>query len=427
MDFSWIFEAAIVVFFIGCSAFFSGAETALTAVSKARIYQLLMEGNKRAKVVYELRERREKLIGTILLGNNVVNIGATALATSVAISIFGQEGVVYATMLLTILILIFGEVLPKTYAFHQAEKIALFAAPILEFLIKIFYPLTHALEWVISRIMKIFGIDMQNMDSLISATDAIRGTIEMHHQEGEMVKQERDMLGSILDLNEVEIHNVMTHRKNLEMIDSELSAAEIIKKAINSSHSRIPFWQGNPDNITGILHVKDLMRLVVANDVAKITRESILALLSPPWFVPDTTTLNQQLLMFREKRRHFAVVVDEYGACQGILTLEDILEEIVGDIVDEHDTATSAGIRRINDNCYRVQGTVTIRDINRFLDWDLPDENAATIAGLVLHEARAIPDVGAVFVFYNYRFTIEEKRSNQILRLQVQKLNEIGE
>jgi Mg2+/Co2+ transporter CorB len=427
MDFSWVFEAIIVVALIGWSAFSSGAETSLTAVSKARIYQLLMEGNKRAKMVYELREQREKLIGTILIINNLANIGATALATSVAISLYGQEGVIYATILLTLLIIIFGEVLPKTYAFYQAEKIALLTSPILSTLIKIFYPFTHALEIIISRIMKIFGIDMKNMESLISATDAIRGTIEMHHQEGDMVKQERDMLGSILDLNDVEINNVMTHRKQLEMIDSELQSSEIIKKAINSSHSRIPFWQGNPDNIIGILHVKDLMRLVVASEVAKISREAILALLSPPWFVPDTTTLNQQLLMFREKRRHFAVVVDEYGACQGILTLEDILEEIVGDIVDEHDTATSAGIRRISNDCYRVQGTVTIRDINRFLDWDLPDENAATIAGLVLHEARAIPDAGAVFVFYGYRFTIEEKRANQILRLQVQRLNEIGE
>jgi Mg2+/Co2+ transporter CorB len=424
LDVSWLFEVLLVLFLILCAAFFSAAETSFTAVSKARIYHLLLEGNKRAKIVYNFREQREKLIGTILLGSNVVNVAATAVATGLAIRLFGQDGVIYVTVLLTILGLICGEILPKTFAFHQAERVALAIAPLLEIMVKIFFPITHAIEMVIQKILRIFNIKMESMESMISATDAIRGTIEMHHQEGEVVKQERDMLGSILDLNEVEIHSVMTHRKQLEMIDADLPVHEIIKRVINSSHSRLPFWSNNPDNITGVLHCKDMMRLLAATDDRKLTSEAVLALLSPPWFVPDTTTLNQQLLLFREKKRHFAIVVDEYGVCQGIVTLEDILEEIVGDIVDEHDTATSAGIRRISEDCYRVQGVVTIRDLNRFLDWDLPDENATTVAGLVLHEARAIPDVGAVFVFHGFRFTVEEKRANQLLRLQIQRISD---
>jgi Mg2+/Co2+ transporter CorB len=423
-EISWLLEAFFIIILIGFGAFFSVAETALTAVSKARIYHLLLEGNKRAKTVFALREQRERVIGTVLIGNNVANTGATALATSVAISMFGQEGVIYATALLTVLIIIFAEVLPKTFAFHQAEKSSLLCAPLLEILVKLCSPLTIAMEKIINLLMRLLRLNHSGMD-FISATDAIRGTIEMHHQEGEVVKQERDMLGSILDLNEVEIHSVMTHRKQLEMIDADLPVHEIIKRVINSSHSRLPFWSDNPDNIIGVLHCKDMMRLLATTDDRKLTSESVLALLSPPWFVPDTTTLNQQLLLFREKKRHFAIVVDEYGVCQGIVTLEDILEEIVGDIVDEHDTATSAGIRRISEDCYRVQGVVTIRDLNRFLDWDLPDENATTVAGLVLHEARAIPDVGAVFVFHGFRFTVEEKKANQLLRLQIQRISDV--
>ncbi len=426
-DISWLFEVVLVAFLILCAAFFSAAETSFTAVSKARIYHLLLEGNKRAKIIYNFREQREKLIGTILLGSNVVNVAATAVATGLAIRLFGQDGVIYVTILLTILGLICGEILPKTFAFHQAERVALAIAPLLEVLVKIFFPITHAIEVVIQKILFIFNIKMDSMESMISATDAIRGTIEMHHQEGEMVKQERDMLGSILDLNEVEIHSVMTHRKQLEMIDADLPAHEMVKRVINSSHSRMPFWSDDPDNIIGVLHVKDMMRLLATTEDRKLTREAILELLSPPWFVPDTNTLSQQLLLFREKKRHFAIVIDEYSACQGILTLEDILEEIVGDIVDEHDAVTTAGIRRISNDCYRVQGMVTIRDINRLLDWDLPDENATTVAGLVLHEARVIPDIGATFAFHGYRFTIEEKRTNQILRLQIQRLSSISE
>lgn len=422
-DISLLIEIILVLLLVLCSGFFSGSETALTAVSKARIYNLSIEGNKRAKIVHKLRENRESLLSTILLGNNVVNIAATAVATSLAIDLFGNDGVIYATIILTILVLIFGEILPKTFAFQQAEKVALIVAPILEVMIKLFKPATHAVQWIISRIMSLFGIDINNMESLVSANDAIRGTIEMHHQEGEVVKHERDMLGSILDLNKVELSSVMIHRKQLEMINTELSANEIIDLVIKSSHSRLPFWSDDPDNITGVLHAKDMMRLMAEKNGEKIERQEIMDLLSLPWFVPDTTTLNQQLLMFREKKRHFAIVVDEYGVCQGIVTLEDILEEIVGDIVDEHDAQATIGIRRITDDCYHVQGTVTIRDINRLLDWNLPDENATTIAGLILHEARAIPDAGAIFEFYGFRFTVEDKKENQLLKLQVQKIN----
>ncbi len=420
MEGGWIAELILIFVLLICSGFFSGSETALTAVSRARIYKLQTEGNRRAKIVNELREHKEALIGTILLGNNLVNIAATAIATSLAIQLFGDEGVVYATFALTLLVLVFSEILPKTFAFHYSERVSLIVAPILEPITHIFAPVTHSIQWFIRRLLRIFGIDFDADDTLVSSTDAIRGTIEMYHQDGGMIKQERDMLGSILDLNEVEVESVMTHRKQMEMIDADLPAHEIIRQVIGSAHSRLPFWQGDTDNIIGILHTKDMMRLMAGKD--KPTTEDILELLSPPWFVPEATTLSQQLHKFREKKRHFAVVVDEYGACQGLITLEDILEEIVGDIVDEHDVATTAGVKRIDDRRYRVKGTTTIRDLNRALDWNLPDEVASTVAGLVIHEARSIPEKGANFAFFGYCFTVEEKRANQILQLIIRKL-----
>ena len=247
----------------------------------------------------------------------------------------------------------------------------------------------------------------------------IRGTIEMHHHEGEVVKGDRDMLGSILDLSDRQLSEIMIHRSQVESIDLSLEPDAIIAAAIASNHSRIPLWKDNTDNIEGILHFKDLLRLVRAQKIG-ITREMIRRIAKKPWFVPETTTLADQLAAFRSKRAHFACVVDEYGAWLGIVTLEDSLEEIVGEIDDEHDPLEIAEIMPFGDRSYRVAGTVTIRDLNRQLDWGLPDAHAATVAGLVLHEARVIPDVGAVFEFYGYRFTVEEKRVNQITQLLIE-------
>ncbi len=404
-----------------CSGFFSGSETGLTAVSHGQIYKLLMEGDKRAQKVIDLREKKEALIGTILLGNNMVNIAATAISTSLAIKLFGDEGVVFATFALTILVLVFSEILPKTFAIQNAERVALMTAPLLDPLTRIFSPITYAIQWFIRKGLKLIKVDIDSANTLISATDAIRGTIELHHQDGEVIKQERDMLGSILDLAEVEVGEVMVHRKQLEMIDINEPIYDILKQLTQSSHSRIPFCEDDADNIIGVLHVKDVLPLMFSQQ-KKITTEDIRNLLVPAWFVPEHTTLDQQLHDFRQKKRHFAIVVDEYGSCQGVITLEDVLEEIVGDIVDEHDEAASSNIRRIREHTVRVKGTVTIRDLNRFMDWNLPDDDASTIAGLVIHNARSIPEVNATFEFYGYQFTIEEKQANQILQLVVEQI-----
>lgn len=416
------FEIIILVVCIAFSAFFSCSETALTAVSRPRMFARMQEGVRRAALVIRLRDMKDALIGTILLGNNIVNIAAASVGTVLAIRIFGEEyGPLLATIILTFVVLIFGEVLPKTLAIHHADRVSMALAPVLHVIIRLLWPLTRLVHYIAQALFWLLRIDLNVKNE--DAAEAIRGTIELHHHEGEMVKTDRDMLGSILDLNDRSVSEVMIHRSKVESIDLGLDPESILSAAITSNHSRIPLWKDHAENIVGIVHVKDLLRLVRQQKIG-ITREMIRRVAQKPWFVPESTSLADQLTAFRTRRKHFACVVDEYGAWLGIVTLEDIIEEIVGEIDDEHDPLEMAEIIRFGDRAYRVTGTVTIRDINRQLDWDLPDDHATTVAGLVLHEARVIPDVGAAFEFYGYRFTIEEKRANQITQLLVEKLEE---
>lgn len=419
-----MFEIGLIIFLLVCSAFFSGSETGLTAVSRARIFQLVQEGNQRARKVLRLREEKEQLIGAILLGNNLVNIAATAISTSLAIQYFGDDGVFFVTIVMTVAVLVFAEVLPKTYAIQQPERVALGVSSIVMVLVKLFAPVTHMVQLLIAGLFKLFGVDLNRKDMLISSADIIRGTIELQHKEGDIVKQERDMLGGILDLDEVDVGDVMVHRKHIEMVNADAPVRDIIRQVTTSTHSRLPFWKDDPENIIGLLHVRDMFKLLAEHLQEKITPEMILSTLSEAWFVPETTSLGEQLLAFRRRRRHFAHVVDEYGAFLGIITLEDILEEIVGDISDEHDRPSNMRLKQQADGSYLIDGTTMIRDLNRELDWELPDDDASTIAGLVIYEARQIPEAGAVFSFYGCEFEVMEKRANQILKLKIRKLDE---
>lgn len=404
------------------SAFFAGAETAVTGISQARLFQLIQEGHKGAQRIGELHKNKEGMIGALLLGNSAVHILGSALAAGLAIRLYGEEGVFYASAVMTVIVVSFGEVLPKTYAILNTERVTLGVSYLLYLICLLLQPFTRVIQWIDRPFLWLLGMRGDSFHtSLVSAADEIRGTIELHHSEGEVDKEDRNMLGSILDLSTRTVSEVMIHRKSVEMIDFALEPEDIIARAIANSHSRIPLWKDNPENIIGVLHLRDLLRLVRQQKVG-ITREMIRRITQKPWFVPETTTLEEQLTAFRTRRRHFACVVDEYGAWLGILTLEDIIEEIVGEIEDEHDPLAIAEIMPFGDSSYRVAGSVTIRDINRQLDWDLPDEHAATVAGLVLHEARVIPDQGAMFEFFGYRFTIAEKKSNQITQLVIEQL-----
>lgn len=415
----WITIGAILVLLV-MSAFFSGSETALTAASRARMHALEHEGNRRAAIVNRLRENKERLIGAILLGNNAVNILASALATSALIHLVGDAGVAYATVAMTLLVLVFSEVLPKTYALRHADRTALAVAPLVRTLVFLLAPVTAGITALVRLVLKAIGKDIGQV-TVVSTVDELRGAIELHRApdeaEEEEIRHERAMLRSILDLANVEVSEIMTHRRNLVMIDASQPPGRIVQEVLDSPFTRIPLWQGEPDNIVGVLHAKALLREVRLHggDVDKV---DVLAIASRPWFIPDTTTLFDQLQAFRRRREHFALVVDEYGTLMGIVTLEDILEEIVGDIADEHDIAV-AGVRPQPNGTYVVDGWVTIRDLNRELEWRLPDDKASTIAGLVLYEARRIPEVCQTFTFYGFRFDILRRQRHQITALRI--------
>lgn len=408
--------AIVVLLFL--SAFFSGSETALTAASRPLMHQLEQGGDTRAKLVNVLHERKERLIGTILLGNNLVNILASALATSALITLFGETGIAYATLGMTLLVLIFAEVLPKTYAFHNANRLALTIAPVFNLLVKVLSPFTHAINMLILGVVNLFGGGFATRDILGSGDEELRGAIELHDREDADVRHERAMLRSVLDLVEVQVGEVMTHRKQLVTIDASMPTREIIALALESPYTRLPLWRDDPDNVVGVLHAKALLRLMYNAEGSDTGEVDIMSVAAEPWFVPETTTLQDQLEAFRERREHSALVIDEYGAIMGIVTLEDILEEIVGDIADEHDIAVT-GVRADAEGSYIIDGTVTIRDLNRELDWSLPDEEASTVAGLVLHESRRIPDVGQAFMFHGFRFQILRRHRNQITSIKV--------
>ncbi len=411
----WITIGAIFVLLL-LSAFFSGSETALTAVSRPHMHHLLKTGDKRAGIIAKLHARMERLIGTILLVNNLVNILASALATSLLIGVFGDTGVAYATLVMTLLVLIFAEVLPKTYAINNADRTALSVAPVVRLLVLVLSPLSDAVQVVVRATLRLFSVSTESNLGAIS-DDELRGAIDIHAETGSTDDQERAMLRSILDLDHVEVGEIMVHRKDIFTVDAGLSPTAILEQVIASPYTRIPMWRKKPDNIIGILHAKTLLSAVKLQAPAT-EKLDIPGLAAKPWFIPESTTLLQQLHAFRKKREHFALVVDEYGVLMGIVTLEDILEEIVGDISDEFDIAVP-GVRLQADDTFIIKGDVTIRDLNRQFDWSLPDDQAATLAGLVLHESRRIPDVGQVFNFYDFRFEILRRKRNQITSLRL--------
>jgi Mg2+/Co2+ transporter CorB len=407
------------------SAFFSSSETALTAASRPRMHLLEAKGDKRAKLVNRLRSDQDNMIGAILLGNNLVNILASALATSVLISLFGETGVVYATIGMTLLVLIFGEILPKTYAFRHSDKLALTIAPTFLLLVRLLGPVMSAIQYLIRGVQRVFGVKIDSTQEWNATVEELRGAIEMHRGRGAMARHERAMLHSILDLADVDVEMVMHHRRDIFMIDSALPTSKIVEEALESPFTRIPLWRDTPDNIIGVMHAKAMLREVHAHtgDLDALDLDKIA---TPPWFIPESTTLLDQLHAFRRRREHFALVVDEYGALMGVVTLEDILEEIVGDISDEHDVVP-IGVRPQRDGSYLIAGGVTVRDLNRRFGWDLPDQEAATIAGLVIHESKVIPQVGQIFHFHGFRFQIARRQRNRITSVRMTKIDGITE
>ncbi|MGE0408878.1 MAG: HlyC/CorC family transporter [Amphiplicatus sp.] len=414
---SVVLTAGVILILLALSALFSGSETALTATSRARMHKLESDGNRRAAAVNRLIRDRERLIGAILLGNNLVNILASALATTIFLKLFGQAGIAWATIVMTGLVVVFAEVAPKTAAIARPDALAMFVAPIMRFVVLVFAPVTRVVQLIVRAALHLFGLDVSKDSAVLSVSDELRGAIDLHHVEGRVDKEARDLIRGALDLDEIRLEEIMIHRKSIDMLDLDKPARQVITDALKSTHTRHPLHRGDPDNIIGVLHAKDLLRAIwdAEGDPSDI---DLAALARAPYFVPETTTLQEQLDNFRLKREHFALVVDEYGAIMGLVTLEDILEEIVGEIEDEHDSPVE-GARPQPDGSVNVDGDVTIRDLNRAMDWTLPDEEAVTIAGLVIHEAQSIPNVGQTFSFHGMQFRILRRRRNQITALNI--------
>lgn len=407
-----------IVILLAISAFFSAAETALTAVSRGRMHQMEKDGSKAAARVNRLVANRERMIGAVLLGNTFINILTSSLATSQLEHRFGPQAVAITTAVMTVVILIFVETLPKTLAVARTDSVALFVAGPLRLIVAVLAPVIAAVQWLVWQVLWLVGVRGELEESADAAHEEIRGSIELHHQEGSVEREHRDMLGGILDLMELQVGDVMRHRTDMESYDIDMPKRALVDAIIESQHSRLPLWRGETENIIGVLWSKDLARALVEHrgDLEAI---DIGALASPAWFVPDTTTLEEQLAAFRKRHTRFALVVDEYGALQGLVTLEDILEEVFGDISDTHTHETRRDVRRRPDGSYLVDGKVPVRDLNRELDWSLPEDDATTIAGLVIARAGDIPDVGQRFAFFGYTFEILRRQRNQITALRV--------
>ncbi|HEU4376989.1 MAG TPA: HlyC/CorC family transporter [Hyphomicrobiaceae bacterium] len=414
-----IILAAIVVLLV-LSAFFNGSETALTAASRARMHALEQENNSRARLVNRLLREPEKLIGAVLLGNTLVDILAASLASGLAVMLVGPAGVAYATAVMTLLIVVFSAVLPKTYALAFADRVALFVAPIMRFMIVLLGPLTTAIQVIVRLILKLTPTRLDDAANILAAHEEIRGTIELKTIGGAVAKGDAAMLGGVLDLKDLQVLDIMVHRTKMQTISIDEAPHKVIEEVLKGQYTRVPMWKDGPENIVGVLHTKDLLA-ALSNTGWDASKLEVAKVVVPPWFVPDTTSVADQLNEFLKRKAQLALVVDEYGEVQGLITLEDILEEIVGQIADEHDTQDAA-VRVQADGSVNVDGTVAIRDLNRQMEWDLPDEEATTIAGLVIHEAQTIPEPGQAFTFYDYRFEILRKSRNKITAIRIRPL-----
>lgn len=424
----WLTTAAILGLLV-LSAFFSGSETALTAASRAKLKAQADKGSRGAKAAMVVTEDRERMIGALLLGNNIVNILSASLATALLTRLFGDSGVALATLGMTALVLIFGEVMPKTVAITFPEPVATRVAPVIGLVIVVFSPVVAVVRALVRGILRLFGLKSEEGSAMLALREEIAGAIALGHSEGAVEKEDRDRLLGALDLGHRTVDEIMRHRRQIEMIDADLPPGEIITRVLASPHTRLPIFRDSDDNILGVIHAKDLLRevdrLVRGEDgsVEGIEALKIEKVAMKPYFIPDTTTLDEQMREFLARRTHFALVVDEYGALQGLITLEDILEEIVGDITDEFDVVKKdSGLTETEDGAYIVDGAMTIRDLNRAMDWRLPDDEANTVAGLVIHEAQMIPNEGQVFSFHGFRFTVVQRRENRITKLKLRPL-----
>ncbi|WP_293447605.1 HlyC/CorC family transporter [Planktotalea sp.] len=423
----WITSGSILILLV-ISGFFSGSETALTAASRGKLRTQADKGSTGAQRALDITEDNERLIGSVLLGNNLVNILATSMATAMFTKAFGENGVVLATSMMTLLVLIFAEVLPKTYAITNAERAAALVSPIIQVVITVFSPIVTAVRVLVRGLLRLVGVQTDPDGHILAVREEIEGALNLGHSEGVVEKEDRDRILGALDLAERAVEEIMLHRSGIEMIDAASDPSAILTQCLESRHTRLPVYDGEPENIIGTVHAKDLLRAMhklidsETGSVVGLNKFDIREVAMTPYFIPETTTLDDQMRNFLRRRTHFALVVDEYGTLQGLITLEDILEEIVGEITDEFDLEEDAALAPDEDGHYVIDGSMTLRDLNRAVDWSLPDEEANTVAGLVIHEAQMIPTVGQVFSFHGFRFEVIARNGNRITQLKIRPL-----
>jgi Mg2+/Co2+ transporter CorB len=428
-DLTLLFNIMAIVALLVISAFFSCSETALTAASQGKLRTQADKGSKGAETALLVKEDNERLIGAILLGNNFANTASAAVATALLTQVFqGSTGIAIATLIMTFTVLIFSEVLPKTYAITRPEATASFVAPMVRLLIMLFSPIVNIVRAIVRGILRLFGVRTNPDDHILSIRDEIAGALAIGQSEGLVQKEDRDRLLGALDLSERTVDEIMRHRSQIEMIDADGEPNTVISAVLASSHTRLPLYRGTRENIVGVMHAKDLLRAVdkfLRDGDGKLDSVSDLDVMSvamKPYFIPDTTPLDEQMREFLKRRTHFALVVDEYGDLKGLITLEDILEEIVGEITDEFDIDAEHPLKRTESGDVLIDGAMTIRDFNRATEWSLPDEEANTVAGLVIHEAQMIPAEGQVFSFHGFRFEVVTRKDNRVTRLKIRPL-----
>ena len=415
----WISVLAITALLI-LSGFFSGSETALTAASRGKLRAKADKGSRGAQRALDVTEDSERLIGSVLLGNNLVNILATSLTTALLARSFWESAVVLATLVMTVLVLIFAEVLPKTYAITNAESAASMVSRPIQIIMLVFSPIVYAVRWVVRAMLRLFGVQTDPETNVLAVREEIAGALKIWHSEGIVEKEDRYRILGTLDLEDRTVDEIMLHRTDIEMVNAEADPMQILDQCLESKYTRLPMFKDNQENIVGVLHAKDLARTIYRiisgcnEPKTALQNFNISEVTKKPYFVPNTTTLDDQMREFLRSHTHFALVIDEYGSLQGLITLEDILEEIVGEITDEFDETEDSTLERTSDGQFIVDGAMTIRDFNRATDNTLPDEEANTIAGLIIHESQTIPTVGQMFSFHGFRFEVADREGNRI-------------
>lgn len=425
----WLTSFAIVVLVL-LSAFFSVAETALTVSSQGKLKALADKGSLGATAAINATKDHERMVSAVSFGNAIVTILASALATALLVRVFGAGGVMIATLTLGVFVLVFAQVLPKTIAATYPESFATIAGPLALIVMWILSPVIRLVRMLVQLALGLFGVQADPYRKILALQEEIAGAISLGHSEGAVEKEARNRLLGALDLGQRTVEEIMRHRRQIEMIDADNSPDEIITQVLASAHTRLPIFRDNEENIIGVIHAKDLLREVdrlMRGEEARaagLAELDIVKIAMKPYFIPDSTPLDEQMREFLKRRTHFALVVDEYSALRGLITLEDILEEIVGEISDEFDPVSRENLLKPDvDGSLSVDGAMTIRDLNRATDWRLPDDEANTIAGLVIHEAQMIPVEGQVFSFHGFRFEVVQRRENRVTRLKIRPLN----